>query len=257
MSIFVKETIVAEMREWLAPAIRTYLAGIVLSDDFIWSKVRAAEADAAQKLRVFLEPTKVLPFGHDPSEEPTDMPWAEEPAYDYDPDFFVNNRWGYIITRQSPIIEVEKMEFAYPAPTQSILRVPNDWLRLDKKYGHIRLVPSSQAFMAPLGAYIMQALGGGRTIPHMISVTYIAGLKDVFEDYPNLIELIKMMAGLKIILGAFVPASGSISADGLSRSMSVDTAKFQDQIDYELNGPKGSNGGLMSEIHGIRSMVIM
>lgn len=259
MSIFEKDEIVAEMRtDRLIVAGRTYLAGFAPSDDYIWSKILAAEKEAARRLRVFLEPTLVLPYGHDPSEQPTDgTPWAEEPAYDYDPDFFRNERWGYIVTRQHPIVAVHKIEFAYPAPTASILKVPDDWVRPDKKYGHIRLVPSAQAFMAPLGAYIMQALGGGRTIPHMIRVTYTAGLSNIETEYPDLIDLIKKMAVLKIIQDAFMPSSGSISADGLSRSLSVDMEKYQEMISYYLDGPKGSNGGLMADIHGIRNMVVM
>ena len=60
---------------------------------------------------------------------------------------------------------------------------------------------------------------------------------------------------LKIVADAFLPQSGSISADGLSQSLSVDMSKYSEFIDEALNGPHGSNGGLMTKIHGIRSMV--
>jgi hypothetical protein len=55
---------------------------------------------------------------------------------------------------------------------------------------------------------------------------------------------------------AFVPQSGSISADGLSQSLSVDVSKYHDAVDAILNGPPNSNGGLMTRIHGIRMGVI-
>jgi len=48
------------------------------------------------------------------------------------------------------------------------------------------------------------------------------------------------------------PNSASISADGLSQSLSVDMEKYRGAIEATLFGPKGSNGGLMTAIHGIR-----
>ncbi|WP_163333495.1 hypothetical protein, partial [Klebsiella aerogenes] len=59
-------------------------------------------------------------------------------------------------------------------------------------------------------------------------------------------------ASLKIIEDAFLPSSGSISADGLSQSISFEAEQHADAIQRVLHGPKGSNGGLMTAIHGIR-----
>lgn len=266
MTIFAdKETVVAEIRaDRLVVVGGTYLPDIELSDDYIYNKLLAAEASIARQLRVFIEPTEIIPAGYRQQEIddlPPDTRWEEEPPYDYDPDFFMGERWGYIVTRQSPIIAVSYIEFVYPAPTNSIFRLPDDWIRLDKKYGHIRLVPASQAFSAPLGAFLMQAIGGGRTIPHMIRVRYTTGLgKDLDEikaKWPDLIDVIKRQAVLSIIKDAFLPASGSISADGLSQTISVDAAKYQELIDHALFGPKGSNGGLQAAIHGVRNMVFL
>jgi hypothetical protein len=61
---------------------------------------------------------------------------------------------------------------------------------------------------------------------------------------------------LKVIDDGFLPQSGSISADGLSQSLSVDMDKYHDAIGRTLNGGKGSNGGLMTAIHGIRVGVV-
>ena len=63
-------------------------------------------------------------------------------------------------------------------------------------------------------------------------------------------------AVLKILEDSFLPQSGSISADGLSQSLSVDMEKYHDMIDRTLNGGKGSNGGLMTAIHGVRIGVL-
>jgi len=66
------------------------------------------------------------------------------------------------------------------------------------------------------------------------------------------LDAVLKKAALKILEDAFLPQSGSISADGLSQSMSVDMDKYHDAIDRILNGGKGSNGGLMTAIHGVR-----
>jgi hypothetical protein len=57
---------------------------------------------------------------------------------------------------------------------------------------------------------------------------------------------------LKVIEDGFLPSSGSISADGLSQSLSMDMEKYRDMISTTLFGPKGSNGGLLTAIHGIK-----
>src|SRR3546814_15149872 len=89
----------------------------------------------------------------------------------------------------------------------------------------------------------MQALGGGRTIPFMIQLTYVAGLANAARDYPDLLDVIKKKAVLKIVQDRYLPQSGSISADGLSQSVSVQMDQYQDVIDHALYGGKGTNGG--------------
>lgn len=252
--------VIARLRQdQLLLAAQGAYPAVDLSDDYLWSLLMAAEAQIAQTLKVFLVPTVIFPY------EPTaddlaalsGAPYAEEPGYDYDPGFFEADRWGYIVTRQHPIISVEYVRMAYPSPQQAFYTLPNDWLRLDKKYGHIRMVPASSPFTAPLGAFLMQAMSAGTTMPSMIQVKYTAGLKDVATDprWANLVNVIFQQAVLNIINGAFLPNSGSISADGMSESMSVDASKYSDMINLALNGPKGSNGGLWTYIHGVTSTV--
>jgi hypothetical protein len=184
------------------------------------------------------------------------MAWDVDPAYDYSPDMFHFDKWGYFVTRQRPIISVERMRFAYPSQDTGFIDIPQDWIRTDARYGHIRLVPSSPAIFAQMNTFIMMALAGSRSIPFMIQLEYTAGLSDVQNKYPELLDCIKKKAVLKVIADAFLPQSGSISSDGLSQSMSFDVSKYHDSIDSILNGEKGSNGGLMAKIHGIRLAVL-
>ena len=230
----------------------TPLDGVSLHDDYLAAQLRAATVDAGLALRVFLEPTLVLPETASQAEkdalDEAGTPWVEEPGYDLEGDFFSGERWGYLVTRHRPIVAVHSMQFVYPQPYSGVFTVPADWIRTDKKYGHIRLVPGTQAFAAPLSAWVMQVMGAGRTVPQMIQLRYTAGLRNAAQQYPELVDLVQRMAALRILQAQFVGASSSISADGLSESRSLDLDKFQGDIDQHLER-------LRQVIHGVQMIV--
>jgi hypothetical protein len=248
-----KFTAVAQMRrDSLILAAQSHFAGVELSGEYIWGKLLAAEAEVARTLRVKLTPTAFFPVT--PTQEQIDalngMPWDVDHAYDYDPEMFQGNRWGFIDVRNSPLISVQSLRYSFPSSDQFNFEVPIEWLRLDKKYGNLQIVPSSVASIVMSG-FLLQLIGSGRVIPQVLAITYVAGLENAARDYPDLVDVVKKVAVLKIIEDAFLPQSGSISADGLSQSMSVDMSKYDEAIDRILNGRKGSNGGLRTAIHGI------
>lgn len=257
-SLFVKDIVVDELRQdQLIAAAAGVLQGVSVSDDYLWDKIRAAESEIGHILRVPLVPTRFFP--QPPTQAQLDalegMAWQLESAPDYEPEMFERDRWGFIVTRQKPIINVLSMRWVYPTELNGYYDIPTDWLSLDKKYGHIRIVPTSNAVLTSLAGLVMMNMAGGRTIPSMVHITYDAGLTDVATNYPELLDAIKKMAVLKVVGDAFLPQSGSISADGLSESLSVDMAKYDDAIDRILNGPPGGNGGLVARIHGVRVVV--
>lgn len=227
------------------------------ADEYLWDKLRAAEAEVQHTLRVPLAPTKFFPV--QPTQEEIDalggMPWGIDPGYDLGPENNAGDRWGMIATRQKPIIDIQRYRFAYPAVDSLVYDVPLSWLRPDKKYGYINVVPSSFSISVPLSVIVMQALSAGRTVPLMLQVTYTAGLENAARDYPELVDVVYKLAVVKCIEDRFLPQSASVSADGLSQSMSIDMDKYRDTIEHTLNGGKGSNGGLMAAIHGVRAMV--
>jgi len=248
-------TILKMRTERLMLAYSSALPSVTLTDDYIWGKLRAAESEIAHTLRVPLAPTVFFPQTPTAGEITAlnGQAWAIDPGYEYSAESFgYNDKWGMIKMRNKPLQSVSRVRFAYPGGAGSYYDLPLDWLRMDKKYGTIQFVPSSTAFVAPLNNFVMQAIGGGRSIPLAIQITYVAGLANAASDYPELVDVVMKKASLKIIEDAFLPQSGSISADGLSQSMSVDMDKHHDTIDRILNGGKGSNGGLMSAIHGVR-----
>ncbi len=247
------DTVAAIRADRLAGVAEDYFSGLTLSDDYIWAKLQAAEADAAHRLRCFLVPTVMVPEGVDDSvrDAYTDAgtPWHDEPAYDWDPMLFKGEQWGFMQTRNRPVVKVTEMRFIYPGTYQSMYEIPQDWLKIDKKYGHIRLVPSGHFLGLPLEAWLLKVFSGGRSIPHMLQIFYVAGLENATVNHPDLVDLIKRMAVLRILRDQFPPASGSVSADGLSESLSVDLDKFDAAVDNSLKH-------LRQQIHGVRMAVL-
>ena len=257
-SLFVRDIVVDEIRrDRLMAATAGILQDVKVSDDYLWDKVRAAESDLSHILRVPLVPTRFFPIQPTAEEIAAlgTMAWDIDDGYDYEPNMFERDKWGYIVTRQRPVISVQYMRFAYPTQNEGFFDVPLDWLRVDSRPGHLRIVPSNSAVLMGTAGFAMTTLINRRNIPAMVQVSYTAGLANAEADYPELLDVIKKKAVLKVVADAYLPQSGSISADGLSQSMSVDMSKYSDAIDEIINGPKGSNGGLMTKIHGIRSMV--
>lgn len=242
MSIFAegqKDEAVAELRSrFAATPVLSHLAK--LDDDLLYAKLLAAEAEVARRLRIFLEPTWVFPEGVAQSaidaREPASSPYVIDPGYDYNPDFFRDNRWGYLVTRRRPIISVSKFEFVYGQPSDPVFAVPNEWLRLDRKYGHIRLVPVGAPVTLPLSQYMLSAFGGGRTIPHMLRLTYKAGIEDLQKDHPDLYDFLFRVAGLALARDRMPGGSESISVDGLSESRSFDIKAYADSQQGALEG---------------------
>jgi hypothetical protein len=246
-------TVAQLRRDRLVLSAQSHFSGVTLTGPYIWDKLRAAEAEVARTLRVKFQPTAFFP--QQPTQEEIDalggMPWELDEGYDYDPAMFDEDRWGLFQTHSSPLIEVKSIRFAYPAYGSATFDIPNEWIQLDRKYGHVRIVPLSTAVVAQLTPMLLQLVAAGRTIPNMVRITYVAGLKNASADYPQLVDAVKKLAVLKIIEDGFLPQSGSISGDGLSQSMSVDMSKYEETVDRILNGAPGSNGGLRAAIHGI------
>lgn len=229
-----------------------------LDDDDLWEKLLAAEAWIATTLRVPLVPTHFFPL--DPTQAQIDAlagkPWAVDHAYDYDPGDYMGNHWGMLLLRQKPVIVVQGVRFAYPSTFHTVMEIPQDWLRVDRKAGSLQFVPTSSLSLAGVGGMVLSYVAQARTIPFTVQVEYDAGLQESSGLYPILRDVVLKRTMVLILEDAFMPQSGSISADGLSQSVSVETAKYHEAVDSVIHGTEASgNGGLMARIHGIRLMV--
>lgn len=256
--LFIKELVIPQMRQdRLLVAASGAMRQITVSDDYLWQKLIAAESEVAHQLRILLTPHQIFP--QDPSQDEIDalngLPWKVETPYDYKPDMFDRDKWGYFVTRQRPIIAVQRLRFRMPSAGNQHFDIPLDWLKLDEKYGHVRILPTTNASLVTASVLGFTALTWQSIIPNMLNLTYTAGLTNAAADYPELLDAIQKMAVVKIITDLFLPQSGSISADGLSESMSTDVGKYLDLVDNIMNGKDG-NGGLMALFNGIRCVVI-
>lgn len=194
-------------------------------------KLKAAEAEVKRRLRILLEPTWV--FSEDSTDieiaarSPADSPYLVDPGYDYHPDIYIDNAWGWLSLRQKPLISVSKYYFFYAVGAPNFFQVPAEWLRLDKKFANVRILPSGPAgALLPLNAFLLSALTGGRTVPHFVRVVYKAGIVDVRTELPDLYDFILRVATLLYIRDGFPGSSESISADGLSQSRSFDLSAY-------------------------------
>ena len=247
-----KAAIVSDIQsDRLISVAANYFPGVELRTDYIYSKLLAAEANAEHRLRVFVEPVVILSEGATQADQDAldaaGTRYTDEPAYDMEPSFFRGDSWGFMVLRHHPVQSIESVKFVYPSPFNGVFEVPLEWVRIDKKYGHMRLVPTSASFAAPLSMFIMQAMAGGRVFPHFIQVRYTAGLTTT--DYPDLVDLIKKMAVKRIIDDLYLPQSASDSIDGMSQNFSFDSSKYSESIDKQLES-------LRQEIHGVRMMVM-
>lgn len=235
------------------------MAGISLSaltDAYLWRLIHAAEADLQRRLRVYLQPTVILP-NDAPNNEVQALidagtPYALESPYDYDPSIYMGDAWGFMQLRQKPVVSLQSMQFAYPTPGNVVYDVPNEWIRIDKKYAQLHLVPTGMTSLAPLSGYMLSAIAGGRNVPMMVRVRYTAGLTDASTLWPDLLDVARRLAVFKTLQGQFLPQSGSISADGLSQSSSIDLDKW-------MHGPGGIDdtiNTLYEYIHGPRLAVL-
>ena len=237
---FIKAIDVGQLRTNQSALSGTNFNFSAISDDALWQSMVAAEADLARKLGVSLSPIEI--FTDPPTDEElielAGKPYLIEPGYDLPPNFFGIGKFGCFRLRQVPVVEIKSIKLVYPNTGSILFNIPIEWVRCDYKYGLIHIFPSRMVTTVPLSIFTMQALTSGVNVPNMIRVRYSSGLKNVVQDYPDIVALAKRMAVLRIINDSWLPLSESISADGLSQSQSNDIEKLQKVVDNQIDALK-------------------
>jgi hypothetical protein len=232
-----------------------YFPGVELSDPLLMEQLLAAEAQLQRDLRCSFTPRLVVPDTATPEQvaaiqeaNPTTA-ITTEPGYDYDPRLFAGEAWGLIQLRALPVIQVNSISFNYPRATDVAYTIPQDWIRPDLKRGIINLQPVQTSSALPLNIWFLRVLGGGSLTSFIMQISYVHGLANARQDFPDLLNLIKRQAVLNILETAFIPQSDSTSVDGLSGNISMETGKYQVEIDKKV-------ARLYDAIHGIRCAVL-
>ncbi|HDR9163616.1 TPA: hypothetical protein QDB28_004020 [Burkholderia vietnamiensis] len=200
-------------------------------------KILAAESELARKLGFYLQPTTIF-GGVDPSDADIAAlnggPYATESGYDMTPDFFSTSQWGTFLLRSRLVRSIASIKFIYPSLNAQVVDIPPTWMQVDKKIGLVNLVPGPGGLNIPLNIFSMQAMNSGSTVPNMIRVVYVAGIDPSHFAYADVQDVAMKLVVLRILKDTYQPQSGSISADGLSQSLSADVAKFGEAIDDEI-----------------------
>lgn len=244
-------------RDRLYQLMLTFAPGGTLEDSYLLEKLNAATSLIQHRLRVFLTPREIVP--NTATQDEIDALTgagnivATEPSYDYDPALFQGNTWGFTLLRQRPIIAVHSMQFVYPTPNQSIFTIPTSWIRFDARAGTINLLPVQQPLTLPLNAFILAALGGGRSVPQFLEIRYRAGLANCARDWPEILDVILKQTALSIVEDFYIPSSKSesVSADGLTQSSAIGlkTGEYEEQIGRKVEA-------IRSALFGVRLTVI-
>lgn len=232
------------------PAVVGAGAAAAMDVAYVSDKLVAAEAEMARELRVFFAPTKV--FAGDPTADElaalNGAPYAVEPAYDYAWEEWQSEAWGLLLMRKAPIVSVESMAIQYPYPGAASFGVPVNWIKVDRKAGHVRVVPGGAmpAFVPYFTSLL--AASGRRVMPQCLVLRYTAGLANAAQDYPDLVNLVRKSAVLSIVDERMTPGTMSTSVDGLSESQTVDFDKLRTALEDKTKS-------LFRAIHGAQLFV--
>jgi len=148
----------------------------------------------------------------------------EEDPYDFDPRYW--KEYGFIQLRHWPLISVERAIWYSPVKGQIMNLVTNDWIRLHKQFGQLRMFPKGGFSYGPYSVYGALWTGyGAARYPGAFEFDYTTGyesadfvpegLRSTIGKYATIKALAVVGDGL---LAGF--SSQSVSLDGLSESFS-------------------------------------
>ena len=148
----------------------------------------------------------------------------EEDSYEFDPQEW--REYGFMQLRHWPIISVERAVWMSPVKGEIMDMIANDWVRISKQMGQIRMFPKGGFSYGPYSIYGALWTGvGARRYPGGFEFDYTTGfessdfvpegLRGVIAKYATIKALAVIGDGL---LAGF--SSQSISLDGLSESFS-------------------------------------
>lgn len=230
----------AGLDEFVASA----LGDAAAQDAAIDSAIADADARIRRELMIEMGTVRVASWPDDDMVLGTDYDVEEEP-YDFTSAQF--RRWGFVRLRRRPVQSVQRVRLML-GRHNTILTYPQQWIRINKRSGHLSIVPTPGAGWSGLvlqgGTYFIPYYSSGwmgDNIPQVIAVDYTAGLggdyaKDEYADLRHQRARLAAAELLQYLAHAKHPGvqSISISEDGASESVSYTRGgkpMFQDFID--------------------------
>jgi len=176
-------------------------------------------------------------------------------------DYFVNDyyEWGYLQLNNYPVISIESMRIVYLRDQynlETVMDIPQQWIRLDPDTGIIRLIPNNR-FPGTLavnsgGAFFPELFNRNSHVPNLWVLEYTHGFKGgcvpvLVNSVIGLTAAITAMAVVGDLIVAPGIAGSSLSLDGLSQSI-------QTTLSAENNGLSGRIRDYLRQLHGDKTM---
>jgi len=197
-----------------------------LPPEVVANTIRSSEDWLERELGTFLGIQRVASAPVERGLDPTTYDVAT-PAYNYDSQLFIENRWGQIKLDYRPAWEVSQFFFAFPGHWNDLYNAKK-WIQIDHRYGWLNIVPTDgAAVLATFNAWVMSVLAGGRSLPRSLYIDYTAGLDPATmrRNHADLLEVLRLhtfmgLAGILATIRTGGLGSCSTGLDGLSQSES-------------------------------------
>lgn len=208
----------------------------IVSDEAIFSNIRAAEATVGTALGVLLGVHTVYCQNAPAPEDYPDFT-LYKPAIDKPRNWFEQDRWGAIPLPILPVREVLEVKVFPSGWVNASFTIPTERLRVDRKGFQIASAAMMVGGLAgwwwagqtdmKAAPFSLMMMSDGRAMPGGIEVTYKAGLsKREIDDYPLIATLVKLEA-LVLTLTFFQAFLGggaqkeSASMDGMANTVEL------------------------------------
>lgn len=143
---------------------------------------------------------------------------------DYDFNDYID--WGYLLLNEVPVRSVTSLVAKYP--DQAVLEFPQEWFKIRKHDGQLRLLPGLGTYSGfqvnGQGQFLPELFRNKKKVPDLFEVTYESGFEDgcvpmsinAAIGYMAAIMALNILGDL--VIGAGI-ANSSLSIDGLNQSI--------------------------------------
>lgn len=167
-------------------------------------------------------------------------------AYDFRFQTFLQEGWGYLVSRYKPLrligpsdlnyTAIQNDAFIYPLLNE-FFQIPPSWIVEDGDFGLIRIVPATNVQMLPLFAIQIAVMGFAQSIPGGIHLQYTAGLTP--SDYSAKWSFVSQYVMAEAAIQILTTMQASINWGATDLMVMIDLLKNEQKYSPEgaLIGP--------------------